>query len=169
MIGKSTTILLKKYDINTIGDLNHISQEKLIKILGKIGIKLYQNVHGGNDEIINTNISIPKSISLGETFKKDTDSTEFIYEKIINFSKEISTKLIQENLECLTVQLAIKFPDFSVKNKSQKNRYFFNDSETIIFCAKKIFDDNFVGKKIRSLTIHVQNVQQKLVKKNIFS
>jgi nucleotidyltransferase/DNA polymerase involved in DNA repair len=94
-----------------------------------------------------------KSLSSGETLNNVTNSYEEIVELLKRNSKEISQQLSSMNKSGGNICLAVKDEKFVTKSKTIQTIIF--DYESILSSVIKIFQDNFLNKKLRTLTIHV--------------
>ena len=72
--GKATCEELKKYRIETIGDIAYSNRDFLVRKIGKIGGELFDRANGIDISEVKkyTDLYIPKSISKGMTLQEDT-------------------------------------------------------------------------------------------------
>lgn len=159
LIGESSTKELKKYNINLIKDLTY---QKNIPILKKILHKNwqlhYQHALGiGNDELDYSH-NKPKSISCSSTFLNDTNDLEEISYMLKNLSLEVFERLKEEELKGKTINVTVKFADFSSTIKSLTLKEYISTYEEIIFNASKIYEENFIGKTIRLIGVGISNL-----------
>jgi len=78
-VGEKTEILLNNHGIQTCSDLQKLSKESLVKLLGKYGCTLYSLSRGIDDRLVEDD-KISKSLSVEDTYMKDLTN----YDQAIN-------------------------------------------------------------------------------------
>lgn len=125
-VGPKTERKLKELGISTIGDLQKVSWQKLVKLFGKFGARLY-NFAWGIDESEVKESKARLSFSAEHTFERDTKNPYLIFVTLnklakkvwqfVNeekyFFKEVAIKVRYENFETHTRQFTL--PEFSDK------------------------------------------------------
>ncbi|MEG1989584.1 MAG: DNA polymerase IV [Clostridia bacterium] len=159
-VGKATNETLKKLKIYTIGDLAIYDQNKLIKLLGKLGKTIHDYACGIDDEEVKRydDILLPKSISKGLTFTEDLTDISLLEKHIKLLSDEVAYNLRKYNLKCTTVSISIKDNMFVVINRQKhiSNTNLFQDISKV---GIELLKENYiVGKKIRAITISANNL-----------
>lgn len=159
-VGKSAYATLKKLGINTIGDLATYNKSKLIKKMGKLGETIYNYANGIDYEEVRKfdDKILPKSVSKGVTFAEDIENKENLKKYIKKLSDVVALSLRKDNLRCTTVNISIKYSNFSVINRQRKviNTDLFQD---ISRAAIELFDLNYNGSKVRAITIGVTDLK----------
>jgi DNA polymerase IV len=110
-VGRVTEQTLIAAGVNTIGDLQEYRGD-LRAILGSFGPKLKQFAFGEDDRALELGDEI-KSISSEETFLKDTEDRKILRACLHSQADEISTKLKRRRLGAHTVQVKVRYSDFT--------------------------------------------------------
>lgn len=117
-IGPKTEIILNREKIFLIQDLQKMSRERLVELLGKLGADLYLKARGINDSEVMENHEI-KSIGEQETFVKDTVNSGYINERLSKMASRIIRKMKSDSFQSYqTITLTVRFFDFVTKNRS---------------------------------------------------
>lgn len=110
-IGKVTEQILNEAGIKTVGDLQDYNGE-LRKLVGSFGPMLKQFAFGEDDRVLETD-SEAKSISSEETFDRDTADKRVLRDCLRAQAAEISDELKEKCLGAHTVQVKIRYSDFT--------------------------------------------------------
>ena len=173
-IGKKSSQILKKYGINTIGDLANQSVSTLKSILGTQGVKLYEFANGDDTNILSGFVSNSeiKSIGHGTTLKKDLKTEEEVWKVMLDLTKEISYRLKQNKKRAKGIQIQIKNNKLITKNFQTKfemsEQSSFRLAEKSFLLFKKMYKwENYV----RAVTIQAINLinENENEQKNLFS
>lgn len=162
-VGKSAYNTLKQLGINTIGDLATYNKNRLIKKMGKLGQIIYNYANGIDYEEVRKfdDKTLPKSVSKGITFAKDIENKEVVIKYIKKLSDVVALGLRKDNLRCTTINISVKYSDFSVINRQKKiiSTDLFQD---ISKGAIELFNINYNGSKIRAITIGVTDLKSNM-------
>jgi DNA polymerase IV len=154
-IGPKTALHIKKQGIHTIGDVTKISEEKLVKILGKYGYILAQHARGIDDRPVAEGNEI-KSIGSETTFFEDLSDEKELINTLINLSVKIGYRLREKKLSGFTIRLKIRWPDFHTHTRQLTLLQPTNQDSVIIKSAKKLFYDIWKnGVKVRLIGVGV--------------
>lgn len=110
-IGKVTEQILNEAAIKTIGDLQDYTGD-LRALVGSFGPTLKQFAFGEDDRVLETD-SEARSISSEETFDRDTADKRVLRDCLRAQATEISGELKEKNLGAHTVQVKIRYGDFT--------------------------------------------------------
>lgn len=157
-IGKKTAPKLIKVGINTIGDLAKSTDLRVKKILGKFYYTLIEWANGRGSDYVDPLPAPPKSISSSKTFMNDTNNSEEILLRFADLAKEVSDHAKREEHVGLTIQIVIKYDDFSLINRSNTMIEPTNEADVIYREARNLFLNNFDGEMIRLVGITLQNL-----------
>lgn len=113
-VGKRTEQTLAKLYIRTIGDLAAADVGLLVKMLGKNGALLSKYARGEDEEPVRSVYDQEEVKSVGNsiTFRRDLVGEEEIKAGIRAIAESVAARLRRKNLQCTTVQVIIKNPDF---------------------------------------------------------
>lgn len=157
-IGKKTAPKLIKVGINTIGDLAKSTDLRVKKILGKFYYTLIEWANGRGSDYVDPLPAPPKSISSSKTFMNDTNNSEEILLRFADLAKEVSDHAKREEHVGLTIQIVIKYDDFSLINRSNTMIEPTNEADVIYREARNLFLNNFDGEMIRLVGVTLQNL-----------
>jgi DNA polymerase-4 len=110
-VGKVTEQALQQVGINTVGDLQDYPGD-LRALVGSFGPKLKQFALGEDDRPLELGDEV-KSISSEETFLHDTADRPVLRKCLREQATEISTKLKRRRLSARTVQVKVRYSDFT--------------------------------------------------------
>ena len=110
-VGKVTEQVLNRAGIGTVGDLQDYRGD-LRALVGSFGPKLKQFAFGEDDRALELGDEV-KSISSEETFLKDTDDRPVLRKCLREQAAEISGKLKRRRLAAKTVQVKLRYGDFT--------------------------------------------------------
>lgn len=110
-VGKATEQILNGAGIFTVADLQDYPGD-LRALAGSFGSKLREYALGQDDRPLEIGDEI-KSISSEETFERDTDDRQILKRCLFAQAKEISERLRRRQLAAHTVQIKIRYTDFT--------------------------------------------------------
>ena len=110
-IGKVTEHLLKQTGIHTVGDLQDYAGD-LRALVGSFGPTLKRFAFGEDDRPLELGNEV-KSISSEETFDRDTDDRKVLRACLRAQAEEITAKLSHRHLGAHTVQVKVRYGDFT--------------------------------------------------------
>jgi DNA polymerase-4 len=116
-VGPRTQGFLNDLGIFTIGDLQRLDRDFLVKTFGKWGEELYLLAQGIDDRPVKASRK-PKSLGEELTFPRDEDDPEKLRACLAEFARALGQRLEKKGLECRTVTLKIRFPDFVTITRS---------------------------------------------------
>jgi DNA polymerase-4 len=164
-IGPKTAMQIKKLGIYTIGDISKISEEKLVKILGKYGYTLVQHSRGIDNRPVSEGDEI-KSISSETTFCEDVGNENELINTILILSMKIGYRLREKGLSGFTIRLKIRWPNFQTHTRQLTLLQPTNQDSSIIASVKTLFFQiwknglkvRLIGVGISQLTGHFQQL-----------
>jgi DNA polymerase IV len=110
-VGKVTEDVLARAGIRTVGDLQDHPGD-LRALVGSWGPALRRFAFGEDDRALSTDDTV-KSISSETTFARDTDDRPTLRGVLREQAEEIAAKLDRKRLEAQTVQVKVRYGDFS--------------------------------------------------------
>jgi DNA polymerase IV len=117
-IGKVTEAALRALGIETIGQLQANSLEKLEDSFGRWGTALYRRARGIDSYEFFVDAE-PKSLSHNQTFGEDTNDGERLQSTISYLCQKASKRLRDAGLYARTVTLTLRFANFTTVTRSQ--------------------------------------------------
>jgi len=110
-VGKVTEQVLNQAGVTTVGDLQVYTGD-LRALVGSFGPKLKQFAFGEDDRPLELGEEI-KSVSGEETFWQDTDDRRVLRACLREQAADISTRLRRHHLGARTVQVKVRYGDFT--------------------------------------------------------
>ena len=157
-IGKSTAQKMRLLGIENGKDLYQYSEIELINNFGKFGRYLYKVVRGKDDREVKSE-RIRKSISVERTFENDLIEVKDVEEKIILVNEKLISALGRAKIKGKTINLKIKFNDFTMITRSKSVKNFTDDGKVIEAISFELFEQlNWEGKGIRLLGLGLSNL-----------
>jgi len=153
-VGEKTEILLNKHGIQTCSDLQKLSKESLVKLLGKYGCTLYSLSRGIDDRLVEGD-KISKSLSVEDTYAKDLTNYDQAANELNKLHLELTKRLSKEIYKGRLIKscfVKVKFNDFKLITMQISNQK--TDYLVYLNLLKKTLLAN--KKSIRLLGIGVQ-------------
>ncbi len=159
-VGKSTEEVLKKeFGITRVGQLAVYPPGVIEKKLGKFGLELMLLAKGEDNRPVIPE-SEPRSISHEETFTPDLHDPEEMKKVLLGQSEKVGWELRRRRLKGYTVQLKVRYPDFSLVTRSTTLPDPTNQGREIYFIALNLLAKTEVAKKkARLLGVGISNLQ----------
>lgn len=158
MIGKKTAPKLENIGIKTIGDLaNYEDKEKLRTVLGSGTEHMINWANGIDYSPVLVQVDDLKSVGHSRTFGQDTNDTVEMYDMLRKLAYMVSNRAKEQYLWGNSIQLTIKYADFSIVNRTRTIGCNTNEFSMIHDVAVSLFESNYTGEKIRLLGIALQN------------
>lgn len=110
-VGRVTEEILQRAGMHTLADLQNAASD-LREVVGSFGPTLKQLALGEDDRIVDTSDEV-KSISSEETFDSDTADRKVLRSFLKSSADELSEKLRRRHLAAHTVQVKVRYSDFS--------------------------------------------------------
>lgn len=157
-IGKSTEQKMKSLGIKNGKDLFQLSEIELVQQFGKFGRYLYKVVRGKDDREVKSE-RVRKSISVERTFEDDLIDVKAVEEKISILTDKLNEALLRSKVKGKTVNLKIKFNDFTVITRSKSIKQFTDEQQVIASITFELFEQlNWDKKGIRLLGLGLSNL-----------
>ena len=160
-VGKVTEQTLYNIGVQTIGQLAELSQDTLVKTLGKHGAMLYKYAQGLDDEPVlrQEDQKDIKSVGNSMTFRRDLISREDVSLGLHALSETVGRRLRKHGKKCYGVQVSIKDPELKVIDRQAQLQNPTNLSKTIYEMALGIVERSWkIGNPIRLLTVTAINL-----------
>lgn len=116
-IGKVTEAALKRLGIETVGQLQIPSLERLEESFGRWGTALYRKARGIDSYEFFVDAEA-KSLSHNRTFGEDTNDLEQLQSTLSYLCQKASKRLRDAGLHARTVTLTVRFADFTTITRS---------------------------------------------------
>jgi DNA polymerase-4 len=160
-VGPKTRERLERFNIHTIGDLAAHSEIELAKKLGKHGYDLSRRSRGIDKRGIVTQRGV-KSVSNERTFREDLARKSEVEGYITMLSEKVSQRLQKQNLRGKTIQIKIRWSDFTTITRQNTLNLATNEFRVIQSEAVKLLDQVWKeGGLIRLVGVGVHNLDSK--------
>jgi len=158
-VGKVTQRELQQMGIYTIRQLGELSFSELQKTFGRIGARLYNLSHGIDRTPVLTDRKI-KSMSSETTFPHDISERKVLEKTLYELSVKVSKTLRNKSLGAKSIQLKVRFSDFTTFTRSHTYREATNLTEFIWQRAKELLDKkvDLSARKVRLIGLAVFNL-----------
>lgn len=157
-VGKVTEKRLHELGIKTIGDIQRISVDELRQMVGNTAEHLHMLALGEDDREVETE-SETKSISSENTFDQDTDDLDLIKKCLLEQCEEVGTRLRQEKVAARTVQLKLRYADFTTLTRSKTLAVPTQDEMLLYEVAVRLLSaERIQGKRIRLIGVGGSNL-----------
>lgn len=164
-VGKVMEKNLHDIGIKRVGDLAKLEEAFLEERFGKWGLALAGKSHGLDaggwfDEEIG-NDGDPKSISHEHTYNDDTDDQQVLESTLARLSEMVGRRLREHHLHTHTIQLKLRYSDFSTITRAQSLKTLTQLDTEIFQTVRELFRRNWKrGQKIRLLGVHAGSLSR---------
>lgn len=138
-VGKKTELQLNNYGISTIKDLRTQSERWLIERFGKQGDHIYRLANGQDKREVISDAKA-KSISSESTFSEDISNKETLNAYLSYLTEQVAARLREKNRKGKTVNIKIRFHDFTTIVRSKTLLQSSNQTEEIWQTVKSLFN-----------------------------
>lgn len=157
-VGPKTKQRLAVFDIQTIGDLAEYPAIELANKFGKHGYDLSRRAKGIDQREIVTERGI-KSVSNERTFPKDLGRKTELVQHIQRLSTQVSNRLQKKNLRGRTVQIKVRWSDFTTLTRQTTLPQSTNAFDQIFKTAQELLDQVWEeGRMVRLIGVGVHKL-----------
>lgn len=164
MVGKSTSSILKKIGINTIGKLAKTDILILKKHFKNQAEFLKNSANGIDDSKVEKNESKNPSISVSETLSKDVNDLELLESVLFRQSLEVSRQLRSQGKYCNVIAIIYKNNNFEIYSKQSKLKNPTNNTNEIFMESKKLLKLGWRTDYIRLIGIRLSELSDSFQK-----
>jgi DNA polymerase IV len=118
-VGAATASRMQADGLETISDLQSLSEQQLTASYGKFGHRLFQYAHG-NDERAVMPDRPTKSISAENTFRRDTGAFAELAAEAKVLCAQVAAHLVRKEFAAGTIVLKLKTSDFKVLTRNMR-------------------------------------------------
>ena len=136
-------------------------REGIERKLGKFGLELVALAKGEDDRPVVPD-SEAKSISQEETFTPDLQDLETMKKVLLDQSERVGWELRKQRLKGYTIQLKVRYPDFSLVTRSATLRVSTDQGIEIYQTTLKLLDKtDALRKRARLLGVGISNLRHR--------
>ena len=151
-VGNKMQHQMELLGIRTLGDIQRLPQETLLRHLGKFGLRL-RALSAGIDDSPVTPHAPHKSISSERTLAADTRDRELLKRCLLSQSADVARQLRLAGVRAKTITLKIKDADFKTVTRRTTIAIPGQSSKTIYEQAARLLDEYKITKKIRLIGV----------------
>ncbi len=163
-VGKKTTEILSAHAVKTVGELAQLSEDYLVRILGKQGKDLYTVVHCLEESQVRDfyDYVAPKSVSHGMTFRRDLLGESEVKSGVSVLADRVASRLRFEGFKGSVVQVTLRDPSFKQIQRQRKLSHPTYLQKEITDISMELIRENWdFSKPIRLITIGVNDLVPK--------
>jgi DNA polymerase-4 len=151
-VGKKMVRQLALLGIHTLGDVQRLPEQALLKHLGKFGKRLRALSKGRDDSTV-TPHTPHKSISSERTLSADTRDVKLLKRYLLSQSAEVARQLRQAGVRARTIVIKVKDADFKTVTRRTTIAIPTQSSKTIYKHAAQLIDEYKITQKIRLIGV----------------
>lgn len=144
-IGSKTQIVLNHDGLKTIGDLQALGMEELIKRYGAYGYYFHFASFGKDSREVETEDQPPKSIGAETTFELDQAEKEVLHGELREIFEKAYRRLRHHKMRTRGFTLKLRFSDFKTITRSRTFDTHINDHDRLLKEIFAFFDHIYDG------------------------
>lgn len=162
-VGKVTEQNLRAVGVRKVGDLARLDEGFLASKFGKWGLALAGKAMGldaggwFDGEIGEAHD--PKSVSHEHTFREDSAELAGLQATLLRLSEKVARRLRDHSLYTRTVQIKIRYSDFSTFTRARTLDHATQLDTEIAAAAKELFGANWTGQPVRLVGVYAQGLE----------
>lgn len=156
-VGPATAERLRAAGIETIGDLQRVSEAELVARHGKFGRRLARFAVGEDDRVV-TPDRPTKSISAETTFRKDTGSLDELMATLDDLAPRVASSLVRKGLAGSAVVVKLKTAGFQIVTRTRRLANPTQRADVLIEAARSLVEKEADGRLFRLAGIGVDGI-----------
>jgi DNA polymerase-4 len=167
-VGKVTEQQLHELHLRTIGDIQRVPVDKLRDMIGNAANHLHALAMGQDEREVETETET-KSISSEHTFDEDTADLDRIKQCLLAQCEEVGSRLRREKLAARTVQLKLRYADFTTLTRRRTLSAATQNDMTLYEVAGQLLSaERIEGKLIRLIGVGGSNLVTPEIQDDLF-
>ena len=156
-IGRVTEAALRTMEIETVGQLAAIPEERLQEFFGRWGTALYRKARGEDsyEFVIDAE---PKSVSHSHTFGSDTNDRRGLESMLSRLCQKGAKRLRDAGLNARTVTLRIRYTGFQTVARSQTLPEPTHLDPMLLATLRRLFEQHWDHRPVRLIGIEFENL-----------
>lgn len=138
-VGKKSVETLSRMGIRSVRDLREYPLEVLEQKFGVVGEHFFRMARGIDEREVHEDDEI-KSVSHETTFEIDQSDRELLLSTLLALAEQVSSRLRKYGLRGKTVQIKLRFQDFSTFTRHKTLSHYTNLTEEIFTVSKSLFE-----------------------------
>jgi DNA polymerase-4 len=156
-VGKVFAATLQQDGIRTIGQLQHMELDELMRRYGTMGSRLYYLSRGQDTRTVHPDHEA-KNVSAETTFNVDLSSREDLAPVLRALSEKVSARLKKSGIAGRTVVLKLKTADFKIKTRNRQLGSPTRLADRIFETGLQLMEKELDGTRYRLLGIGVHDL-----------
>ncbi len=157
-VGRQTMKVLANLGIETLGQVSALSEQTLVRKIGKFGHRLYLLSQGDDDAEVAPQ-QAAKSVSTETTLAEDSTDRRQLASYLLQQAQSVAHQLRRKKMRARTVTLILKTSDFQRHTRSLTLDSTFQNSDTIYQTALKLLRQYALHKPVRLVGVGVSGLQ----------
>lgn len=157
-VGRQTMKVLARLGIETLGQVSDLSEETLVRKVGKFGHRLFLLSQGDDDATVAAP-QAAKSVSTETTLSEDTTDRRLLASYLLQQAQSVAHQLRRNKMRARTVTLILKTSDFQRHTRSLTLNSAFQNSDTIYQTALKLLRQYALHKPVRLVGVGASGLQ----------
>ena len=159
-VGDRTEEQLQRLGLRTVGDIASTPLATLQRAVGHASGQHLHDLSWGRDARRVTPETTDKSIGAEQTFEVDLDDAELVYGHLLQLADHVGARLRAASLVGRTIQLKVRFADFSTITRSRTLHDATDVSKQIYDTARQLYDALGLQRvRIRLLGVRVEGLR----------
>lgn len=159
MAGRSSVEILKKLEINTIGELAQSDLKLIMLHLKSHGKLLWESANGMGSSRVRSEPEEAKGIGNSVTLKEDAATYEEVKDVFRMLSESVAERLKKAGKKAGMVSMEIKYYDFRSVSHQTRMEYPSNDAQTLRETACSLFLEIWSGEPVRLLGLRTSKLE----------
>ncbi|WP_310963076.1 DNA polymerase IV [Nocardioides terrisoli] len=157
-VGPATTERLRRIGVHTVGDLEQISEEELVRVLGRAhGRGLHLLARAEDDRPVTASREA-KSISVEDTYETDHVDRRLLEALLDRQAAKVTERLGRAGLSGRTITLKVRLHDFSTHTRSTTLPAPTDDARTVSRLARALLGEVDTSGGVRLLGVGVSGL-----------
>jgi len=157
-VGPATLSKLHRIGVLTIADLADLPEENVVSVLGRSqGRHLHSLANGVDERSVEPDRSM-KSIGHEETFSRDHHDRSTLDRELVQFCDAVASRLRSQGVVGRTVQLKVRFGDFTTITRSTTLAVAVDDSRSLLEAGRGLLELVDPSQGVRLLGISVSGL-----------
>ncbi len=155
-VGKKTSAFLRKKGFQLVSDIQKITMQEAVKILGKHGIWIHNAANGRGRDSLNPEFG-RKSISNEETFGRDISVLPELEKQLFSLVESVCSTARSHRWKAQTITLKIRYSDFKTFTRAESVSPT-NDDAVVFRKVRELLQKNYTRKMgLRLLGVKLSN------------
>jgi len=169
-VGKTSEEILRRERILTVGDLANAGPERVRRLLGRWGEKLWEIASGNDNRPVRTDPpEAQKSYSKERTLATDTLDYSLVRSVARELAEKLAARLRADQRSATTVSLKVRYADFTDVTRSVSFKQATNGNREILESLDRLFRKTITrGSRVRQVGVKLSGIDRPTLQSNLF-